>query len=157
MAVRLTPRPEEPIATKPVRMPDWDTEGAYEEHIDILDFLRPEVFRAAQDAARKTITGRNGQSREDIDQDVFLRALFDAQVKGWRLFDPSLAPIPFTPEHVHALPWDVKAWLNEEILSCGGSIPTRTLRIPVGSKEYDFRGAPEGLGAAPLPAVPDPE
>jgi hypothetical protein len=156
MAVRLAPRADEPIRTKPVRMPDWAAVGEDEEHIEILDYLRPEVFRAAQEAARRTTTER-GISRDTYDPEVLMRALFDVQVKGWRLFDQDGSALPFTPENLARLPWDVKAWLNEEILACGGNIPTRNVRITVGAKEYDFRRPDAGMGGGPAAQVPDPQ
>lgn len=128
MPIYLEPGAGAAIPTKQISMDGWDTEGPFAEWVTILSFLRFETLEHARKTSRRTIT-EFGRTREETDDDAYFRALFDVQVKDWRLFDPEGHEIPFTPEHVAALPWGVRGWLHEQILACGGSLPTRHLVI----------------------------
>ena len=146
MPVRLTPSADAVISTKRVSMPEWDTEGPYAEWIEILVFLRTETLEAAQKAGRRTVVER-GQTKEEIANEPYYRSLFDAQVKGWRLLDQDLKEIPFSPEHLAALPWDVKFWLNGQIIRCGGALATRDLVVETASgTPLDFKSTDAGVG-----------
>lgn len=159
MPVRLTPTADAVISTKKVSMPEWDTEGPLAEHFDILVFLRKDVIDAARKAGRRTITEQNGRSRDEMEDEPYFRVLFDAQVKGWRLLDPAGTEIPFTPANLAALPWDIKGWLHEQILLCGGSVPTRDLVVSMGDsgQTLDYKRPDAGVGTTENVAVPDPQ
>lgn len=156
MPVRLTPAPDSVIPTKAVSMAEWDTDGPLEEHIDILVFLRTDTLEAARKAATRTIV-QGSRTREEINEAAYLRALFDVQVKGWRLLDPNGAEIPYTPENLAALPWDVRSWLHDEILACGGSIATRNIVVRTDSGiALDYKSPDGVVGAEQESRVPDP-
>ena len=124
MPIRLAPEKPETIGTKDVTPDDLD---ASEEHITILDYLDEDVLKAAREAGRKTIQ-QGSRTREEFDQRAYQSYLLNAQVKGWKLLDEHGADLPFTPANLARLPWDMRGWLADQIVSCGGIIPTETFR-----------------------------
>lgn len=151
---RLTPLPDDVLGTKDVTPPEWATEGEHREYFTILDFLRSETLEVARTAARKTIQ-QGKVTREEFTTSTYLRVLFEAQVKGWRLLDATGAEIPFTPENLARLPWAVRDWLHERILECGGMLATSDLEVLAGEQRITFPGADAGVGAGQTHQVPD--
>jgi hypothetical protein len=140
-------------------MDGWDSDPASPlyEFVEVLAFLRQETLDAARKVANRAIK-ENGRIREELNLRVYFDTLFSAQVKGWHLLDPEGTEIPFTPATLAALPWDVQGWLHEEILKCGGSIPTRDLVVKTDSGQtLDYKSQTDRLGAGRTPGVSDPE
>jgi hypothetical protein len=159
MPVRLTPEPGAVIPTVRRTMEGWDADpdSPTVEYIEILAFLRSETLEAARKTGNRAIK-ENGRIREELNLRIYFDTLFSAQVKGWRLLDPDGDEIPFTPATLAALPWDVQGWLHEEILKCGGSIPTRDLAVRTESGQtLTYKSPDDRLGAGRTPAVSDPE
>jgi hypothetical protein len=127
---------------------------AAEEYISILDYMDEKVLKAAREAGRKTI-GQGQRVREEFDQEAYVASLLNAQVKGWQLQDETGAALPFTPANLARLPWDLKSWLSDQIVSCGGIIPTETFRRDAGQRQAPaVPGPDEGVGTGPPPEVP---
>lgn len=159
MPVRMTPLPEETVATKRWTPPDCDDdpESPTYEYIEILSFLRQEVIDAAQREGTRTITER-GRTREERNMPVYMTALFRRQVTGWRLLDEHGHEIPFTPEHLTRLPWDLQGLLHQEILNCGGLIATRDLVVRTEDGVLlDYKSPDGSLRAGPVSALHDPD
>lgn len=111
-----------------------------EEWIEIKDYLPDAVIVAARKAATTTIT-QGTRVRDEWDGRVFTRYLLDQQVTAWSLIDAdTMLPLDFTPDNLHALPWDMRDWLAAQIQSCGGVVATRGLVLKTNSPQVmDFR------------------
>jgi hypothetical protein len=125
-----------------------------EEFISILDYLDESVLKAAREAARKTV-GQGTRVREEFDQAAYVIYLLQQQVKGWTLLDGAGTPIEFTPANLARLPWDVKNWLSDQIVACGGIIPTEDFRRAHGERQAAaLPGAIESVGTGGTAKVP---
>ena len=163
MPVQLNPSR---TATKPVTPPDLDPTR---EWFTILSFLDDKTLKAARATATKTIT-QGTKTREEIDQEAFNTALIEVQLKGWQLevpsdkvFDPELMTNDagvvhwkFLPANVEALfaLWDVRVWLANEILLCGGLVSTAGLVVRTESGQtLDYKSPDDVVGAGQEPQV----
>ena len=141
MPVRLTPDAGEAIATKKVTPPEFDPD---QEWVEILVFLRQDI----RDNAVKLATSTRVQvknTREEIDNDVYFFSLFKSQIKGWRLLDPELAEIPFCESNIRKLPWDLKSYLHDQIMQCGGVIPTQNVEVKTDSGQMLSYKSPDAV------------
>lgn len=160
MPIRL-PGLEKP-STKNVTPLGLEETGPNAEYFTILDYLDAAVNDTARKAATTTVTDRNGRlQQETVDNTKYSRALVLANLKGWRTIVPPGAEfVPgrmftedgnffwsFSVQNVNELPEDIVLWLAGEIVSCGGVIPTESLRVKTDSGQVlDFRRAPGGVG-----------
>lgn len=157
-------------ATKQVTPPDLDPKR---EWFSILSFLPDSAIKEARAAATTTIT-QGSRIREEFDQDAFATHLINAQVKGWQLEvppdvlfdgdtmsnDDGVIRWRFTPSNVAKLTaiWDIRQWLNGEIQSCGGIIPTEKVVIKTGGPQVlDYFRPDEVVGAGGESEVSDSE
>ena len=130
MPVRMTPQPGDAVPTKKITPEEFDPA---QEWFEVLVFLRQDVRDNALKVATKTITSPRGISRDEINNETYYLHLFKVQLKGWRLLGLDNEPIPFTEENINRLPWDLKSYLHEQILRCGGMIPTADLIVQTDS------------------------
>lgn len=170
MALALRTPMAPPVVTKSVTPEGLDPTR---EWFTILSYLDEKVLKSAQEKARTTIT-QNGRTREEFDQDGYTRVLVDAQLTGWQLevpegypFDPDLMTNDGGTAHWKYSPttitymlsiWDVRGWLRDQILSCGGVVATAGLVVKTDSGQtLDYKSPDAGVGDQQSPEpVPNP-
>jgi hypothetical protein len=161
MPIRL-PATETTPTTKNVTPNGLESEGPNREYFTILDYLDAAVNDAARKSATTTTTNAQGRLlSEVVDNTKYSRALVNAQLKGWRTIVPPGMAFDaarmfeedgnyfwqFTVQNIADLPEDIVLWLAGEIVSCGGVIPTESLRVVTDSGQVlDFRRPAKQLG-----------